>query len=180
MVAGVEGDKAGVIMDWEATGALAEVVGAIGVIVSLIYLAIQIRQNTRSQKMQNYQELVMSVANFAESLGRDASSSRIFWKGLSQPEAITSGEAGQLSLLLISFFRKYENVFQHNRQNFLTEEDWEEWSHNMRRLFWLPGVQQWWPAWRDAYHPDFREFLESSSQPETANDLQTAIRGWSD
>ena len=33
-------------MDWEAVGVFAEVVGATGVIITLIYLAVQIRQNT--------------------------------------------------------------------------------------------------------------------------------------
>ena len=35
-------------MNWEAIGAVGETVGGIGVIVTLIYLAIQVRQNTRN------------------------------------------------------------------------------------------------------------------------------------
>ena len=35
-------------MSWEAIGAIGEVVGAVAVLVTLIYLAQQIRQNTRS------------------------------------------------------------------------------------------------------------------------------------
>ena len=33
-------------MNWDAIGAIAELLGAIGVIASLVYLATQIRQNT--------------------------------------------------------------------------------------------------------------------------------------
>ncbi|MEZ5491521.1 MAG: hypothetical protein R3F50_14560 [Gammaproteobacteria bacterium] len=33
-------------MNWEALGAIAEIVGVIGVLISLFYLALQIRQNT--------------------------------------------------------------------------------------------------------------------------------------
>ena len=35
-------------MNWDAIGAIAERLGAIGVVVSLLYLATQIRQNTKS------------------------------------------------------------------------------------------------------------------------------------
>jgi len=35
-------------MNWDAIGALAEAIGAIAVIVTLVYLAIQLRQNTRA------------------------------------------------------------------------------------------------------------------------------------
>jgi hypothetical protein len=35
-------------MNWDAVGAIGEVLGAIGVIVTLGYLAVQTRQNTRA------------------------------------------------------------------------------------------------------------------------------------
>ena len=39
-------------MNWEAVGALAEGLGAIGVIVSLLYLASQVRTNTRASRVE--------------------------------------------------------------------------------------------------------------------------------
>ncbi len=47
-------------MNWDAVGAMAELVGAIGVIASLIYLAIQIRQNTRSLQANTFQTVADS------------------------------------------------------------------------------------------------------------------------
>ena len=38
----------GVRMNWEAIGAIGEITGATGVIISVAYLAIQIRKNTAS------------------------------------------------------------------------------------------------------------------------------------
>ena len=166
-------------MDWDAVGAIAEVVGAIGVVVSLTYLGIQVRQNTRSQKAQSYQDLVMSVAELAASIGTNPSSSRIFWTGLSKPEALTAEETGQFSLLLISFFRRYENVFHQNQKIGLDKEDWEEWGYNMCRIFWLPGTQQWWPTWRNTYNAEFCKFLENSTPPALEEGLQSSAQNWS-
>ena len=42
-------------MNWEAIGATGEIIGAVGVIVTLVYLAIQIRQNTASLKSSTLQ-----------------------------------------------------------------------------------------------------------------------------
>ena len=44
-------------MNWEAIGAIGEVLGAIGVIVTLGYLAIQIRQNTKVTKAATAQQM---------------------------------------------------------------------------------------------------------------------------
>ena len=44
-------------MNWEAIGAIGETLGAIGVIMTLAYLAIQIRQNTRASKAATVQDM---------------------------------------------------------------------------------------------------------------------------
>lgn len=54
-------------MNWEAIGAVGEVLGAIGVIITLIYLASQLRQNTRelrSSRHESYSLLAFSVNEF--------------------------------------------------------------------------------------------------------------------
>jgi len=52
-------------MNWEALGAIGEIVGAVAVVVTLVYLAVQIRQNTRSAKVCSNQ-LIDSAAQPAE------------------------------------------------------------------------------------------------------------------
>ena len=46
-------------MDWDAIGAIGEITGAIAVLVTLVYLAVQIRQNTRifTQGRSSFDEL---------------------------------------------------------------------------------------------------------------------------
>ena len=52
-------------MNWEALGAIAELLGAIGVIATLGYLATQIRQNSKLLQLNNtYQTLDASRTNF--------------------------------------------------------------------------------------------------------------------
>ena len=45
-------------MSWDAIGAVAELLGAFGVIASLVYLANQMRQNTRAMRASAYQEVL--------------------------------------------------------------------------------------------------------------------------
>ncbi len=48
-------------MNWEAGGVAAEVVDAAGVIVTLFYVAVQIRHNTASTKSLTHQQLFDSL-----------------------------------------------------------------------------------------------------------------------
>ena len=45
-------------MNWEAIGAIGEVAGAVAVFASLVYLALQIRQNTRAIRGSAEREMV--------------------------------------------------------------------------------------------------------------------------
>ncbi len=62
-------------MNWEAVGAIAELLGGIGVIVSLFYLAMQIQQNTRSVRAASYQSVTSSLSQLSGSIGRNAEAS---------------------------------------------------------------------------------------------------------
>ena len=53
-------------MNWEALGAIANVLTAVGVIATLIYLSIQIRQNTKAVRSSSIQNLVQSFSTTAQ------------------------------------------------------------------------------------------------------------------
>ncbi len=59
-------------MSWEAVGALSELAGAIGVIASLIYVGMQVRQNTRSMRAATYDSLVRSNGEWLGPVIQDA------------------------------------------------------------------------------------------------------------
>ncbi len=152
-------------MNWQAIGAVGEVLGALGVIATLGYLAVQIRQNTRSVRASSYHAVVTNLSNLAAAMGRDAPVTDLFVRGQSDLQALNPTEQRQFALLVTSVFRSFEDIFYQFNQNMFDDVVWVGWKHRITRYFWQPGVQAWWPTWRDDCHPDFKEFLESSNRP---------------
>ena len=70
-------------------GNLAETIAAIGVIVSLVYLAVQIEQNTKAVRAASYQEVANGVTNFQSQLAQNESLSKVYIKGLENPEQLS-------------------------------------------------------------------------------------------
>ena len=66
------------IQDW---GAIGEILGAIGVIATLIYLSTQIRQNNRSLHEATSSAINQSLANLNSRLSTDAEFAEIFMRG---------------------------------------------------------------------------------------------------
>ncbi len=48
-------------MNWDAIGAIGEILGALGVLVTLVYLATQIRENTRSLQAVSLQSVLALI-----------------------------------------------------------------------------------------------------------------------
>ena len=154
-------------MNWDAVGAMAELAGAVGVIASLFYLGTQIRQNTRSVRASSYHGLVTNLSNVASEVGRDAAAADLFVRGQADLQSLTQTEQRQFGFLLQSIFRSFENIFYQFTQGMIDDVVWEGWKNRITRYYWQPGIQAWWPTWRDDCHPEFRAFLEGSTRPDS-------------
>ena len=58
-------------MSLSDVGNMAEAVAAVAVVVSLVYLAIQIQQNTKAVRASSYQEVANGVTDFQSSLAQN-------------------------------------------------------------------------------------------------------------
>jgi hypothetical protein len=104
-------------MNWEAAGALGEIIGAIAVIATLAFLAAQIRQGHRLQRESNV--LARSAAvdrihdqlqDFARLLASDSEAVRIWLAGCAGEElgAVDQERFNQLARFRISIFTGWE------------------------------------------------------------------------
>ena len=135
-------------MNWEAIGAVGEVAGAAGVIASLIYLAVQIRQNTRSVEAATYQSVAESLADVSYRLV-DAPSSRV-----------------DRVLLFVGTIRRYENLHFQVRRGNLPPSDVEGFVTSLAAYLNLPSEdgfepRELWAATRSFFHPAFVAFVEN-------------------
>ena len=69
-------------MNLESLANLGEVIGAVAVVVSLIYLAVQIRQSTESQRTENYARALDRLSAMQSLLSQDDELSQLFAKGV--------------------------------------------------------------------------------------------------
>ena len=79
-------------MNWEAIGAIGEVVGATGVILSLLYLAIQIRGEARAKRASTVHDQSNAYRDFLHSIAADDQLSDIYLRGLRDAEELDETE----------------------------------------------------------------------------------------
>ena len=108
-------------MNWDAIGAIAETLGAIGVITSLVYLAVQIRQNSKHIESSIYQTTNDVFVNFYATLAADKALANIWYDELVTGK-VKAEHVAQANAALSMLFLAFENNYQHVRSGVVARD----------------------------------------------------------
>ncbi|MBL4621453.1 MAG: hypothetical protein JKY89_03565 [Immundisolibacteraceae bacterium] len=158
----------------ETLGSLGSFIGGFGVIISVVYLAIQIRQNTKSLSSAAYQQIVTSISDWSRAVAMDPEAVRIVSSGINDDGLLTPAELAQFDLLMVSLLRNYENVHFQYLSGALPESSWHGWSSRILGTLNNPGSLSWWRRQQGAYSPSFQQFVDLGIGQHT----ETAIPLW--
>ncbi len=156
-------------MDWGAVSAIAELMAAMFVGLSVIYLALQVRASTKATYSQTYQLATSALAEMAGIIGREKDLARIFRIGMVDPAGLTEDESTQFGYLGISLFRRFENVFFQYQSGMIDEDFWVGHRDNILWFFHRPGMQFCWKDMKYSFSKRFREFLDESRPTEISS-----------
>lgn len=144
-------------MNWEAFGAIGEILGAIAVVVTLFYLARQIRQNTLATRAETTKDLYLaSVTSIMELAGNDELA-----KAWADIRRFPDVDASRRWALFQSFFRLYELQHNFHRQGLLDDDI----ADSYQRVIWMFGSSRHFPEyWKDArptFNPEFAVYVDA-------------------
>ena len=163
-------------MSLEQAAYLSQVIAAVAVLASLVFIGLQIRQNTRSQRIVAVNSLAAAIAAInvpameSPALGEALSRALHDWTSASREQRIVA------HYFLFSFFKLSESAWYQRRAEVLDEPQWLGWEALLRAIYHSDGVQSgWWPRRHQAYSPEFQAYLAGTAGPPadvgTLNDL---------
>ena len=97
-------------MNWEAIGAFAEAVGAIAVLVTLVYLSIQLRQNTKAIERSTQRGVFDDANNWMYKIIESPEVAELYLAGMKE-ELSSTGDRLRFSLLLNALFVHWGHAF---------------------------------------------------------------------
>ena len=149
-------------MNWEAIGAVGEVMGAIAVVVSLLYVAVQIRQNTKIVAANTIQAVSTASSDITMRLAESSELSELLTKMFSEPENLTPKESMRMELILRAAFRNYENYYYQHKRGYLEDDMWTGYRHTMLTQVAGPFGEAWWKTHQVAFGKSFVDFVNSN------------------
>jgi len=147
-------------MNWEAIGAVGEIVGAVAVVGTLAYLAMQIRQSNTAASISAKLEMTRQYSDFMDGLLENPELARTFREGsagISLSEVDDELFRRQMSKCFWYFAAQH---FQY-AVNAIGKDEWHQPRSMIYRVARRPGVKRWWDDNKTEYTPIFVEFMDS-------------------
>ena len=148
-------------MNWEAIGAIAELLGAIGVIGSLVYVGNQVRASNVASSVAAKLSATQMLASYQDTMLVNPKLAVLMVKGRSSYGELSKEDKFLFSTLALKATFLISGQFFQFERKVLTEDDWHE---NLAvALYWMrsPGYQQWWDAIGSAvFAGKFKKFVE--------------------
>lgn len=154
------------MMNWDAVIALAEIAGVIAVIASIVYVGVQIKQNTAIARATIVHETSVFYSRFYELLAGDADLTDIYRRGI-QGEELSANETLRFESLLEIYMAVLEDLdHQYNANLYFDEDDdvdlVEFMAPSYKAFLSSPVARDWWMrVAKDSTTPSMHEKMSA-------------------
>jgi hypothetical protein len=159
-------------MNWDAIGAVGEIVGAVAVIATLVYLAIQIRDSARASRSAAVTDATTAMQAFYQELGSNPQSSQLFLNGLTKPDSLSREDEFQYLMLMHSCFLGFQRSFFLAQEGTLDVELRDSIGTAVNAANHLPGMRLYWKQRRAFFQPEFVTWVESLLRRQSLSDMR--------
>ncbi|MFT5137847.1 MAG: hypothetical protein ACI8XV_002889 [Arenicella sp.] len=147
-------------MNWDAIGALSELVGATAVVVTLLYLSVQLRQNTKATRLSSTQSLTEELQDMFNLLSSDESLAEIFVEA-AKSSNISGVNQVRYYCFNSNILRVYENAFLQRQGNASASAHWEGMTRMMIDFTKMVAFASYWENRKHWLSEDFQQYMES-------------------
>lgn len=147
-------------MNWEAIGAVSELVGALAVIASLLYLAFEVRQHTRAIHSSSFQATTDSLNHINMMIATDPELIRVI---SSRPESmaeLSPEDRYRYSYILLSLFRVRETAYYQKHKGTTAMQSWIREEITLKNNLQSRAAREWWKTVGYGFAPEFSNYVD--------------------
>lgn len=149
----------------ERLNPLLELVGGIAVLVGLVFVGLELRQNTEAVQAATLQSLTEQSQDYLLLLAADSEINDIWRRGVANPAALEESEASRFNFLYRAQWIRLQNAYLQWRRGTLDDNDWAFYAGIICRKTGDDGSPSargsTWPDHRGALTADFVDFVET-------------------
>jgi hypothetical protein len=142
---------------------IGQTISAIAVVLSLIYVGLQIRQNTKATRMSAAHSFLDTQNAYVGLINQSGALADILGRGADGLSNLQRGEVIQFSAFHDQAFSSFQTFFTEWKDGMLDDRLWGSHKHAMADLMVHPGVQTWWSNRKHWYDSTFQAYVDETA-----------------
>ena len=148
-------------MNWDALGAIGEIVGAIAVLLTLLYLALQVRQANATVRSATTSDHHNLMATFRLKLAENPELTDLLHRGLSNRTGMSEQDTHRFDQLMSVLMHASEQAYEFEKMGVVDGHVWDDQKEALRWLADKPGFVEYWNQWKKHREHGFGKEIQS-------------------
>ena len=139
---------------------IAEIIGAFAVVISLIYVGIQVNDSAGAVRSASANDANVAMQNWYLQIGSNQQTSELFYQALISEEALSNEEEFQFLMMMHAVFLGFQNNYLLAEEGTIDAELRESLTMAISGVRKLPGMKRYWRQRKSYLHSGFAEWAE--------------------
>lgn len=150
---------------------IAEIVGAVAVVVSLIYVGVQVNDSASAVRAASANDANVAVRDWYLEVGSDQQTSQVFYDALASPEALPAHEEFQFLMMFHAVFLAFQNSYLLAEEGTIDIELREALTRAILGVKDTPGMRRYWRQRKSYLHTEFADYVDQLLEEETNSSM---------
>jgi hypothetical protein len=146
-------------MNWDAINAVSQLISSIAVVLSVLYLAIQLRSSTRVARVAAMDAAAAALRDVTKPFMENAELGRVWRTGLENMNALTADDQARFFHAAHQFLKALETIHYHYVYGLLDAQLWAGWRELLRHYVATPGIEYYLSLRGAVFSERFRKFI---------------------
>jgi hypothetical protein len=138
---------------------IAQMVAAVILVLSVIYLALQVRQNTHALRLSNFQAGSANWANVLGMMTNNEEVTDIYRRGIAANDTLNEIDQFRFSMLGLQILRMFNENFEQQHEGAVRKARWEALQRSHIDIMQTPGMQALWSLRKHWFPDDFQVYM---------------------
>ena len=152
-----------------------QVIGGVGVIGSLIYLGIQIRNNSRALRAATILQISHTMQGALFNMASNEEMTSLVLRGGDNFSLLSRVEKARFRFHGMFILSINQNVYIQHKIGTLTNSDWDSFNKDLDTYFDMKGARQAWQHYKARFNPEFQAYVDAIVERNNAKDRSEAL-----
>lgn len=139
---------------------IAEVIGAFAVVVSLVYVGVQVNDSNSAVRSASVNDANVAVQEWYMQIGSDEQTSRLFYSALMSNEVTSNEDEFQFIMMFHGVFLAFQNSYLMSEEGTIDSELVDGLTGAILAVKDTPGMKRYWRQRRTTLHPRFVRYVD--------------------